>query len=170
MELSEIRNMLKINRHRLDDELEVHSEIMDRIGQRVVKLNGRQIELKRQMEITEAKVISRLKDDDPKMTNPIAEKEAKGSRDYETAWKAYQVARAEHEEWEVVQKAWYQRGFDIKALGDLFGNQYFALDSVRGPYPSNMEGLRSKMRQASERSESLDEEVRRPRRRTLVDS
>ena len=161
--------MLKINRHRLDDELEINSEIADKIGQRVAKLNSWQLEAKRQLEITDAKVIARLKDADPKMTNPIAEKEARSSRDYETAWKAFQTARLEYEEWESIQKAWYQRGFDLKALGDLFGNQYFALDSIRGPYPSNMEGLRSKLRQASERAEP-EPETSRPRRRTLVDS
>lgn len=161
--------MLRINRHRLDDELEINSEIADHIGQRVAKLNSFQIELKRQLEITEAKVIARLKESDPKMTNPIAEKEAKNSRDFEQAWKAFQAARAEHEAWESIQKAWYQRGFDLKALGDLFGHQYFALDSVRGPYPSNMDGLRSRMRQASERPPPpMAEEPGRPRRRTLV--
>lgn len=176
MELSEVRNMLRINRHRLDDELEVHAEVLDRVGQEVVRRNSRMIELKKKLEEVEARVTSDLKDADPKLTNPMAEREAKRNRDYTAAWEAYQRARHEHEEWESVQKAWYQRGFDLKALGELFGNQYFALDSIRGPYPSNTESLRSGMRLSHDavttRRISSSEEAtsNRPRRRTLVDS
>lgn len=181
--------MLRINRHRLDDELEIHSQVMEEIGRTVVKLNSMQLELKRKLAIAEAQAVSDLKDADPKMSNPIAEKEAARDRNVGRAWEAWQAARAELEEWESVQKSWYQRGFDLKALGDLFAHQYFAMDSIRGPYPSGMESLRGQMREASgnagqrrhqaeegrERSaqalnNATQQENPRPRRRTLVDS
>ena len=56
MELSQVRNMLRINKHRLDDELELHAEVLDRVGQEVVKRNSRMIELKKRLEEVEAKV------------------------------------------------------------------------------------------------------------------
>lgn len=189
MNISEVRNMIRINRHRLDDELEINAQVMEEIGRTVSRLNGVQLELKRKLAIAEAKAISELKEADPKMSNPIAEKEAARDRDVNRAWEAWQGSRAELEEWESVQKAWYQRGFDLKALGDLFAHQYFAMDSIRGPYPSGMESLRGQMREASGNagqrrhqadegrargeqalSNSTQQENPRPRRRTLVDS
>ena len=49
----------------------------------------------------------------------------------------------------------------------------FALDSVRGPYPSNMSSIRSEMRAKSSEARSSKEsnaDEARPRRRSLVDS
>jgi hypothetical protein len=154
MTLIELRNMLRINRHRLDDELEIQAEILEKIGRSVVTLNSRQIELKRLLDVAEAKIIARIKENDPKTTNPMAEKEAKDDREYLRAWQAYQAARSEHEEWESLYKAWHARGFDIKALGELFANQYFAINAVRGPYPKNF----------SQQTPSLD----RPRFRASI--
>lgn len=167
MELHAIRQMLRINRHRLDEELEIHSQMMDTIGQEVVRLNSKAIELKKKLEETEAKVVERIKDQDPKMTNPQAERECKRDREYSAAWSAHQQARHEHDEWELIAKAWYQRGFDLKALGELFAAQYFSLDSVRGPYPSNMESLRADMRRANE-SKAPTDDAPRVRRRSIV--
>lgn len=179
MQLSEVRNMLRINRHRLDDELEIHADVLDRIGQEVARHNSRMLEAKKQLSAVKAQVIEQLKADDPKMTNPMAEDAAARDRDYSEAWAKYQVARQAHEEWESAYKAWYQRGFDLKALGDLFANQYFAISDIRGPYPENTENFRRRAREASEQTDERrrraaspveEQTTTRPRRRTLVDS
>lgn len=177
MQLSEVRNMLRINRHRLDDELEIQADVLDRIGREVALHNSRMLEAKKELAVTEARVIERLKEDDPKMSNPLAEKAAARDREYTEAWQKYQQARHLHEEWESAYKAWHARGFDIKALGELFAHQYFTISEVRGPYPENTQSIRSRVREASEqttarrstREPAEEEQPTRPRRRTLVD-
>lgn len=179
MELTNVRQMLRINRHRLDEELEVNSDIQERIGREVARRNSLMLEAKRALEDTEARVIADLKEADAKMSNPIAEKEAKRHRDYKTAWASYQVARQEHEEWEAAHKAWITRSFDLKALGELYGFQYFTIDSVqRAREPAfgqkisdqRSERVRSEMRNKTGDFSKHQESETRPRRRTLVDS
>ena len=128
--IDDFRALLPIDKHRLDDELETHAQTQDRIASKVAALNSAQLELKRQVEIEEARLVAQLKTDDPKMTNPMAEKEAKRQRSYTSMWNAYQDARREYEEWQGLLAAWVSRGYNLKTLGDLYGNQYFAVDSV----------------------------------------
>lgn len=168
MDLQQARNMLRINRHRLDDELEINAQVGEEIGREMAKRNSKQLDLKKSLDMVTAAEVARLKEDDPKLSNPAAEKEATRSREWRTAWNDYQAARHEHEEWEIVYKAWISRGFDLKALGELFAHQYFAMDSIRGPYPSKMDSIRSSMRERSREIETTSSD--RPRRRSLVDS
>lgn len=175
MNIDQARNMLRINRHRLDDELEINAQTGEEIGRETAKRNSRQLEAKKTLDQTEARVVAELREDDAKLGVAAAEKEARRHRDVVAAWNAYAVARQEHEEWEVVYKAWIGRGHDLKALGLLFANQYFAIDSIRGPYPSNTESLRAGMRGktgdfSTRRSAPEEEPPPRPRRRSLVDS
>lgn len=179
MELTNIRKMLKINRHRLDEELEVNSDIQERIGREVARRNSLMLEAKRMLTETEARVIADLKEADPKLSNPIAEKEAQRHRDYRAAWTSYQVARQEHEEWEAAYKAWITRSYDLKALGELYGFQYFTIDSVqRDREPAfgqkitdqRTDRVRLEMRNKTGDFSKPQESEARPRRRTLVDS
>lgn len=173
MDIQAARNMLRINRHRLDDELEINAQIMEMIGREVAKHNSRMLEMKKGVDSTEARVMADLKDADPKMSNPVAEKEAKRNKDYLSAWSAYQLARQTHEEWEAVYKAWVTRSFDLKALGELFAHQYFAIDSIHAPNLAPSEGTRTAMRERTgdySRPRPEPAEEPKPRRRTLVDS
>jgi len=130
-DIETFRAMLPVDKHRLDDALEVHAQAQERISARVARENSHALLRKRELEAEEARVIYQLKVDDPKMTNPIAEKEAKRNSSYLKAWHLYQQARQEHEEWAGLLSAWQARGYNLKALGDLYGMQYFAVDSTR---------------------------------------
>ena len=148
------RNMLRVNKHRLDDELEIQGETQERISSHLARLNSRQLELKKALDSTEAVVISRLKDNDPKLSNPIAEKEARRDRDYVAAWQAWSVARQEYEEWLGLYEAWKSRGYQLKTLADLYGDQYFMIDSASGRSVSrdDPEAGRARMREAAART------------------
>lgn len=127
------RNMLRINKHRLDDELEIQAELQERISAHTARLNSRMLECKKGLDAEEARVIAQLKDNDAKLTNPQAEKEARRHRDYISAWQSYAVARQEHEEWLGLYEAWKSRGYQLKTLADLFSDQYFTIDSAGTP-------------------------------------
>lgn len=181
--------MLPINRHRLDEELEINAQVMDDIGRSVAKANSLMLEAKKQVEIVEAQESERLREASDKMTNPQIEREVRRSRAYKDAWDHYQRLRHDHEEWESLYKAWTSRSYDLKALGELFAAQYFVIDSVTGyaaKRPGQEEPLRARMRAASDdinagrdgstrtrvRTQPPEQEPQptRPRRRSLVDS
>lgn len=140
-----VRSHLYIDRMALDDELAIHAQITEEINREVAKANTAQLEAKRRVDIVEAKVISELKSHDPKLTNPIAEKEAKQSIRYSDAWRSYQEARQLHEEWVGAQDAWSKKGYGLRELGALFVGEYFAVNSIRTP--RNMKRIRKEMRE-----------------------
>ena len=146
------RNMLRVNKHRLDDELEIQGETQERISSHLARLNSRQLELKKSLDSVEASVIARLKEGDSKLSNPIAEKEARRDRDYISAWQAWSVARQEYEEWLGLYEAWKSRGYALKTLADLYGDQYYAIDSAGGRVPrDDPDAARARLREASNR-------------------
>jgi hypothetical protein len=162
MELSEVRALLPINRHRLDDHLTTNSAVMEEIGREVAHRAGAVRDLKRRLDTLEAKLIAELKEDDPKMSNPVAEKGAKRDPAWQHLWQEMHLAQCEEGEWEAAQTAWKQRSFDLRSMADLFGHQYFAINTASGP-----DTARDSIRQAIRRA---TKEVDGTKRRTLVNT
>lgn len=126
-----VRSMLAIDKHRLDDALEVHAQMQDRIAQQLARTTTTANIAKRDLEAEEGRIIGQLKIDDPKLSNTVAEKEVRRNSAYLKAWRLYQEARQEMDEWAGLLDAWKARGYNLKALADLYGMQYFAVDSTR---------------------------------------
>lgn len=171
------RKMLYVHRHRLDDELEIQADIMERISSQTVIQNSRQLDAKDQLSRIEARLVEDAKEDDPKLSNPMAEARVRRDPERIKAWQAYQAARAEHEAWQGLLDAWKQRGYAIKTLADLYAANYYSPSStVRKEAVSDADNLRAQMRAAGrrpvaeERTAAPDDDVapRRTTRRTLV--
>jgi hypothetical protein len=126
------RNMLRINKHRLDDELEVQSQVLDDISSKLTVLNSRTLEANDQLKLVEARLFRELKDDNEKMTDKNADALVKQDPDRKRAWQAAQAARAEHEDWSGLYDAWKARGFALRELCGLYVAQYFTIDSFTG--------------------------------------
>jgi len=129
-DILEFRAKLRIDKHDLDGELEVHAECQEAIARVVAGCNTLQLEAKRAVEAVEAEVVDALKRQSDKMSNPVAEKEAKRSSKYAAAWGAYQTARQLYEEWAGLHSAWVTRGYNLKTLADLHGQQYFSVTTT----------------------------------------
>jgi hypothetical protein len=126
--LQTYRNMLRINKHRLDDELEIQAELQERISAQVARLNSQMLEAKDDL----AKVEARLTEDyreESKATKDTVEAKVKRHPDRQAAWEKFQMKRADHEEWAGLLEAWKVKGFSIRELCELYGSQYFALSS-----------------------------------------
>lgn len=123
--------MLRVNKHRLDDELELQAEIQDVISEFTSLLNGRQQEAKDSLSRLEARMFVDRKAE--KMSSELANAEISITPARVTAWQAYQIARREHEEWQGLLNAWVSRGYQLKVLADLFIAQYFVINTVHGP-------------------------------------
>lgn len=124
--LATFRNMLRIDRHRLDEELEIQSEIMDRLSQRVISLNTKQLEAKEELSRTEARLTLDVDDGSTKMTAAQVAATVKRHSDRRRAFQLYSEARHEYEEWEALRDAWKGRGFALKTLADLYTSNYFS--------------------------------------------
>jgi hypothetical protein len=121
--------MLRINKHRLDDELELQSQILDLISSQLTVLNSRSLESADQLKLVEARLFRELKDDSEKITDKAADALVKQDPERKRAWQASQAARAEHEDWSGLYDAWKARGFALRELCGLYVAQYFSIDS-----------------------------------------
>lgn len=183
-DINTYRKMLFVQRHRLDDELEVQAELMERISAATVVRNSRSIEAKENLSQVEARLLEDARDDDPKLTAAAADAKIRRDPERIKAWRIFQAARAEHEQWQGLQDAWRQRGFSIKTLADLYTANYYSptstTNSSRGAdVDRDTENLRARMRSAgwtpSDRvraveraNEEQSETPRRVTRRTLT--
>lgn len=128
--LDNYRNLLRIDKHRLDDELEIQAEMQERISSEVARLNTRAQEAKDELARTEARLLEDAKDRDPKLTVSQLEASVKRHPDRTKAWAKYQAVRETYEEWVGMLDAWKTKGFKLADLGNLFASDYFAVNSL----------------------------------------
>ncbi len=160
MKLEEVRALITIDKHRLDEHLATNAAVMEQIGRQVAWAENDVRHIKKRLESIEAKVIAELRTDDEKMSNAVAEKEARRDARWTEQWEKYSDAQHHHAEWVAAEAAWKQRGWDLRAMTDLYGHQYFELTTTTSP-----DSVRRAMRDAVERAP-----LKETRRRTLVNS
>jgi hypothetical protein len=181
-EIQQYRNMLRINRHRLDDELEIQAELMDRISQQVNRLNSRMLEAKEQLLREEARLMEDISENaSSKMTVAQLEAAVRRHPDRKSAWSAYDRARYEFDEWEALRDAWKQRGFSIKTLADLYTSHYFTVadyqandrkdrDMTRiSKHQADHQERRAAMHEVRASKREQEDQEPRPRRRMLTE-
>lgn len=135
----EIRDMLPTNKHRLDDELEVYAQVLEQITSVVAHRNLRMIREKDALARAEARIADDYSASGEKMTVDV--RAGRVIRDPERlkAFDRYQDARDDYERWQGLQEAWRSKGFNMRDLGALYANQYFAVNSAGGDRPRRRE-------------------------------
>lgn len=128
-DLNTYRRLLRVNKHRLDDELEVQAEVMDRISDRIAKLTAVVSEAENHLKVTEARLFREFKDTDDKATDKAAESAVKRHRERVQAFTQVTEATQELAQWTGLHQAWKARGFSIGSLCNLYVAQYFTKDS-----------------------------------------
>ena len=148
--LDNYRAMLSVNKHRLDDELEIQPDIMMRIASEVVTANGRMIEAKDDLGRIEGKLSEEIKEEDPKLSLPAIAAKVGRHSDRLRAWQVFQETRTTYERWNHLLDAWKQKGYAIKTLADLYAAQYFSTNSTTSPAANEVRDvqLRAEMRKA----------------------
>jgi len=149
MTADEVRNMLRVNKHRLDDELEIQPEIMQRIADRVVLMNSRMLECKDDLARVESRLTEDIKEDEPRLTVGQLDAKVKRHADRTRAWQKFQAARAEYEEWTSLLESWRQKGYSLKTLSELYAAQYFSVNYVDGARRVDTGASRAALREAS---------------------
>ena len=132
--LDQAKKMLRISKHRLDDELEVQSQVQFDIAESLATANARQSALKEALEKSDAELLIDLRRSDVKRT--VAELQAEILTDGEHIVKSreYQIAHKEYELWNGMYESWKARGFALRGLSDLSMSNYFVVDTT---YESN---------------------------------
>lgn len=125
--LSTFRNMLEVNKHRLDDEYEMQPQMLERISDRVAILEGRLEDAHDKLRRIEAEVFLGAKDKGD--SDKAAEGRAKTHPDRVRAFEAEQVASTELKQWRGLYEAWKAKGFSLGGLKDLYVAQYFSVDA-----------------------------------------
>ncbi len=128
-DLETFRRLLRINKHRLDDELEVQADVMDRISTKIASLDMAHDSSKAQLDATEARLFKDYKEVGEKITDKSALAEVIRDRDYLGALRNLGDAKLELREWQGLYEAWRARGYSINKLCDLYAAQYFTKDS-----------------------------------------
>lgn len=125
-DINKYRDMLRVNKHQLDIELEVQPEVLERISRQIAELNAEIGGFADNVKRAEANSFNEAKEagesdkraEMAKHRDPFCEK----------ARRAYQVRKQELEEWQGLYVAWQSKGYSIKELTSLYIAQYFSID------------------------------------------
>lgn len=139
--LEQIKGMLQINKHRLDDELEQQAQITYEISDKVSLASKEVAELKESMEATRAAISIELRTVYEKATISEVDSKIAVNSNYRGAFIDWQDAKREHEQWAGLLEAWRAKGFALKTLADLHMANYYAVNSggKEREYSSNRE-------------------------------
>jgi hypothetical protein len=167
--LDQYRNMLRINKLRLDDELEIQAELQHDIGVEVARLNTKAVEAENDLKSVEARLLIQFKDGSVKMTADEVKAEVRVHKDRVRAWEKWQAIRETHEVWTSLLQAWITKGYKLADMGGLYASDYFAVRTITRPEGERRrevnaadEESRSAMRRASEERDAA------PRRRSAL--
>lgn len=141
-DIKTFRNMLRINKHRLDDELEIQREIQDRIGSEGSRALARQLDAEEKLDNHEAQLLLDLRESAEKITNDEIKAKIQTNRERKQLALDVHRLKAEHLEWEKLLKCWEGRGYDLRALSDLWSTQYFIIDSAHQRRPDRVTSTR----------------------------
>lgn len=131
--LDQFRGMLRINKLRLDDELEIQAEIQEQIGREVARLSAQVQEAKDALIGAEGEFMDRAKERDPKATVDQLKGRMVDDARRRAAWERLSTLRLGHDEWDALLQAWITKGYKLADLGALYSSDYFAVRTVSRP-------------------------------------
>lgn len=120
------RAMLRIDKHALDRELEMHAQMQERISEQVARAGKSATDAADELKYIEATLFDRLAPDSKNVKSTDAAVRASPERT--AAFDAWSEAQWEHANWQGLYDAWKSKGFALKELTQLYAAQYFALD------------------------------------------
>lgn len=141
--IEQIVSRLRINKHCLDDELEIQAQITHDIAELLAKANEQLLGFKDAMDQVEAEIRLELRNGEVKYSNDVIEAEIITNGKRRIAFRAYKNQKREVETLNGLFEAWKSRGFSLKSLSDLYHADYFAVDSAgkRENYQSDREAI-----------------------------
>lgn len=164
----EIRSRLPVDKSRLDDELEMHSQVAEQVSRTVAALERDVAFAKDELKRYEAGLFIDFKNEkDSKQTKDEVEARVIRDRVRGGLFKNLVTFEEQLATWKGLQSAWRDKGFSMRTLADLHSSSYFDSASAlnqrrerneeRGNYRDSLSRHREQQATASEGE--------RPRRR-----
>lgn len=146
-----IQGHIRVNRHRLDEELELQGEWAYWIGQEVARRDSQVETYTDELKRTEARLYADAREKLDKPTEKEVEAWVRRHPDRVTSFERLQVAKVEAGKWAAAAEGWKQRSYSLKSLATLYSSDYWAQRSttVTGPRDDTVYG-RDLLRRASE--------------------
>jgi hypothetical protein len=126
MDLQELQRMLRIDKGRLEYELEAQAEVMYRIIEQVNMLAAIEARAADDLKRAEANLFATAKSGGD--SDKLAEMYSRTDPIRTKAWERLHVAKSAHAEWAGMLDAWRVRGFSLRELVALYEVQYFSSD------------------------------------------
>lgn len=131
----DVINILKIDKHALDDEFVRFPHMLGDVGAKVAQENAEKEWLKLQMEKARSRAYTAIKREmdlnKDKYTEKLLEHEVQQDADYTDAVEAYADQRELAERWERALTALTVKGQMLKQLAGLYATDYWASNSAK---------------------------------------
>ena len=130
---NEFVSKLKINKHALDDELEVQASIQHMISEKLSRAREHMEMLENELEKVEARTYVGKSEQLLNGKKPSIEyikSAVKSDGERTKKWIDFNAARAEHERWEGLYYAWRSRNDALQGLAKLAVANYFVVEST----------------------------------------
>ncbi len=132
--LEEARDLLTIDKHRLDDVCLTHANTFDDVADRHAQAVGDRDYAKDELSKVYAEVVSDLRKEAAKKDKKVTEKSLEAAAhlddDHIKANEAYLEAKLEADRWSIKKDSFLQRSSMIKRLCDLHQSGYYTSRSV----------------------------------------
>lgn len=153
-EIDELKTYLKIDRNRLDEELEEQPMLLFQISEAYVQAAAQRDMLKEALATVDAKLDRKGREEldkrEDKVTETMVKNYVQTHKDHETATRSFLGAKGEAELLFALKDAFVSRGFMLRDLCSLYTANYYEQGSAK-PTNTGNRATYSMKRQARER-------------------
>ena len=143
LQYNEIVAKLRIDKHALDDELEMQSEIQFMISEELIKAREHMLSVENDLEIVESKAFrnasTQMADTGKKPSVDYVKHSVKADPSRNRKVMDVNEARVAFEKWESLYWAWWSRSDALRALASLATANYYSVDTT---YADNRDSSR----------------------------
>ena len=140
-DIAELKQYLKINKHRLDEELEEQPMLLFQISEAFVQASAERDMLKEQLATIDAtldgKARAKLERTLDKVTEAMVKNAVQTSGDHEAASAAYLKAKNQADLLAALKEAFHSRGYMIRDLCTLYAANYYEQGSAKPTNTTN---------------------------------
>jgi hypothetical protein len=133
-DIAELKQYLRIDKHKLDEELEEQPMLLFQISEAFVQASAERDMLKEQLATIDANLDAAIRNDfgDKKYTEAMVKIEVQTNKKHDQAMLKFLDAKKQADLLLALKEAFVSRGFMIRDLCGLYNANYFEEASVRG--------------------------------------
>ena len=132
-DIAELKQYLRINKHRLDEELEEQPMLLFQISEAFVQAAAERDMLKEQLATIEANLDAAVRNDfgDKKYTEAMVKNEVQTDKKHDQAMLKYLKAKNQADLLAALKEAFHSRGYMIRDLCTLYAANYYEQGSAK---------------------------------------